>query len=161
MSKIIIYQKQYYFHKIIVIDNFVKVFYFFKELSINVNIGCSLQTVSLIFSRITKFLYEETYIRTKFYFNNSYRWKNMVTYKDTHETFKTEVIKFIWKNYLFKKNCLPYIPSWFGFTNNQIIMGASENKIKYFDGSEYQGGVNSEGKEHGEGRILYANGDKL
>jgi hypothetical protein len=39
-------------------------------------------------------------------------------------------------------------------------MGNQEAKIRYFDGSEYFGETKNE-KEHGEGRIVYANGDML
>ena len=40
-------------------------------------------------------------------------------------------------------------------------MGEKQSKIKYFDGSEYQGEVNAAGKEHGQGQINYVNGDLL
>ena len=40
-------------------------------------------------------------------------------------------------------------------------MGASATKIKYFDGSFYEGSVNAQGKEDGQGKINYANGDSL
>jgi hypothetical protein len=40
-------------------------------------------------------------------------------------------------------------------------MGVKESKVTYFDGSYYQGEVNSLGKEHGQGSIYYANGDNL
>ena len=40
-------------------------------------------------------------------------------------------------------------------------MGASATKIKYFDGSFYEGSVNAQGKEDGQGRINYASGDTL
>jgi hypothetical protein len=40
-------------------------------------------------------------------------------------------------------------------------MGIKESRITYFDGSYYSGEVNSMGKEHGKGQIIYANGDHL
>ena len=40
-------------------------------------------------------------------------------------------------------------------------MGPKATKIKYFDGSYYEGSVNAQGKEDGQGRIIYANGDNL
>lgn len=40
-------------------------------------------------------------------------------------------------------------------------MGAKGTKISYFDGSYYQGEVNSLGREHGKGQIFYAKGDTL
>ena len=39
--------------------------------------------------------------------------------------------------------------------------GANQSKLVYYDGSEYLGEVNAAGKQHGKGRISYANGDKL
>ena len=41
------------------------------------------------------------------------------------------------------------------------VMGVKESKVTYFDGSYYQGEVNSSGREHGQGCIHYANGDFL
>lgn len=38
--------------------------------------------------------------------------------------------------------------------------GTDASKIRYYDGSEYIGQVMA-GKEHGQGRIIYANGDDL
>jgi hypothetical protein len=40
-------------------------------------------------------------------------------------------------------------------------MGANTTKITYFDGSYYEGSVNEQGREDGQGRINYANGDTL
>lgn len=40
-------------------------------------------------------------------------------------------------------------------------MGAKGSRVTYFDGSYYEGEVNARKKEHGKGRIHYANGDLL
>ena len=40
-------------------------------------------------------------------------------------------------------------------------MGPKASQIKYFDGSTYEGAVNAEGKEDGQGKITYVNGDNL
>lgn len=40
-------------------------------------------------------------------------------------------------------------------------MGAKATKITYYDGSYYEGDANAQGKEHGQGRIYYGNGDFL
>ena len=43
----------------------------------------------------------------------------------------------------------------------KLFMGAEPEKIKYFDGSIYEGELNADRKEHGQGRITFGNKDVL